>query len=405
MKDRKSKTAWISWALILCAVLAANIALIYFAPGSARQTPDASTTDAGPKGAKALYTLLQRDGMKVSRKTTSMRVHPPRDSVLVSLDPAIMFDSEEIYEMKDWLNGGGTFIIGTSNMMVTSPYGITLGDIESGNAPLSPQPEKPAEGKGGNWLLIPVSLSPVSDGVSKIDPASGTTIIKSGADTIPHIRAGAGAVLAERRIGSGRVFVFTCPDIAGNDNLLKADNLRLFINIINAAGTEREIIFDEYHHGSATAEWTGRMGFFKLLVTTPYGLCALLFALAMGFMLLNRDTVGVRRPRPHIEKPSALDHIAAVASLQMRLGAHPYAARRLLDSLHRELHGSLALPPDARLEQALALLAASNANITPETSGAVLAAETKLIAGEPLDARETLRLARAVESIRRELHK
>lgn len=391
----------------MASVLGLNAALIRFSPSPDEQA-EASTFSDGPKGTSALYALLEQSGLKVSRKKTSMRIRPQPGAVLVSLSPNGRFDAEETLEIKEWLGAGGTAILGVKSSAAASGFGVSVGSAAVVNEKQAGvrimNGDEDAE-KKSELKPFASSLSPLSRGVKKLDPAPDTVIYESGAYTVYHIEAGPGAIVAERRVGKGRLLVFTCPDNLENKNLGKADNLTLFLNMLNSAGMGREVVFDEYHHGYLTAEWTGRMAFFMLLFTTPYGLCASLIALGLVFWLLNRDTVGVRRPQPFVDKASSLEHIKAVARLHARLNSHDYAARRLLQTLRREMTEHLALDGNADFERALSSLADGRPGLSREAVAHVISTRRKLVAGEKPDARETLMLARCVESIRREFRK
>ena len=393
MKSLRLKSGWVFWTVIVLTVLGFNLFLIRFAPTKWEKS-GASTYHVGPYGLKALYLTLQESGVRVGRKKTSLRERPPKDSILVMMAPERLPDMEEMLELRDWVADGGVMLLGMDLHHQMNPFSIIL---KAHSVPGDKDDKQKSE------AMIARSTSSVTHGVRTLAPPPGATIISTPPDTIIHLDVKDDSVLVERRIGKGRVFVFSCPEVLQNSNLTKADNLRFFLNIVRAAGPDNKVLFDEHHHDYTGTEWRGTWGFIRLLFVTPYGLFALLTTLGLVFWLLNRDSTAVRPERPYVEAPSSLDHIQAVANLHKRLNAGPYAARRVLDALRRDLAERLGAPPDTPTERLFDMLRQRRADINEQNIQSVLAFERKALSGAQPDDAHTLDMAQCAEAIRKDL--
>lgn len=395
----KISTGKLFWAAIIAGALVFNLLLLRFSPRS-WETGGASTYHTGPRGLGALYQTLEKSGYRVARKKTSFRIAPPADAVLVILAPSKGIEFEETDALREWIMAGGRVILGVDKSTMDSLLGFTF---EPDTIFTRSMKDEELEQNKVRKPLIARSLAGIAHGVARLEPPPANFITSSPAGSIPHLNAGRQTILAERRAGKGAVFAISCADTLMNRNLAKADNLRLFLNIAHAAGSKRLLLFDEYHHNYQGTEWTGTWGFMRLLVVTPYGLCTLLAFTGIILWLLNRDALAVRRPKPHIEMPSSLDHIAAVAGLYSRLRAAPYAGRRIMARLHRELAHKLGRTTDAPLGLLLDEYARLRPGADPKLANTVIAYARRLDSGAETQPEETLRAAQAAETIRKEL--
>ncbi len=162
-----------------------------------------------------------------------------------------------------------------------------------------------------------------------------------------------GAVLVRCALGKGAVYVVSEVEMFSNEHLDAADNAVLAVNLVTVAGRPGRVLFDEYHHGLLLASTVpGRLNYAAFASAMWLALLALVIFMSGYFWRRGRAAPATRPPRR-----SALEHVAAIASLYRAAEAGGLAVSLVGGEFRRRLRerwGLPALAPDETLVQAAA---------------------------------------------------
>ncbi|MFC1836198.1 DUF4350 domain-containing protein, partial [Thermodesulfobacteriota bacterium] len=151
----------------------------------------------------------------------------------------------------------------------------------------------------------PTEKKPIVEKVAEEKPAGGKPTEEKTADdwTFPVVDT-KGPIVAVKKLGEGKVIAISDATFAANENLAKADNLKLILALLLSDSSHQQVIFDEYHHGNKDAESTWRYVGATLFLW-------LLVQLLLGFVLLFYS----RRAR-HAGRYQSLDEPTGRSSLE-----------------------------------------------------------------------------------------
>jgi hypothetical protein len=309
--------------------------------GFARQaTPQSSPTldsfssfDAASGGYRALYTLLEREGIRVERFEQRPAFLDAGTDTLVYVEP-FAFDPRQnvpsrgdVAALEAWVRGGGRLLyIGHDD--VAAKQGIL---------------KLPASRDVAHAGARPFVARALADaGVTRV-PASGTRRWTRGKHPFAELLGdAAGPIVVTYPFGRGRVTAAIDETQFRNDAIASGDRARLAYALARPGRPGGLVAFDEFVHGYALPSrwWT--------LVPRPFAI-ALCFALATILIALAGAAARFGPPIVPVERRdrSSADFIDALSSLLERGFAEREALAAATASATRALARSLALPDAA----------------------------------------------------------
>ena len=280
--------------------------------------PSYASTDAGPGGALALRRWLAGLGFETTTLQGRRFIVPPEVAVTVALGPLEPWSAEDAQALRRWIEQGGIAVVASDRSFfdeeLFKAFGVALQD-------------RPAGAIGGE-------ISPALDAPPFRDLSTGTVrALRVVEPSAVLVGDGPRAILVERRIGSGRVYLSSAPDMFANSSLGAAQNDRLVLNLIGGVSWGGVVAFDEFHHGDHLEP-----DLFALFTETAPGR-AFLFAGLSTFIYLALRGRRFGAPLPLEERPprSSLDYVRSFAGLLRRAGARSLAGDRLARSYRRRL--------------------------------------------------------------------
>lgn len=375
-----SNRRWLWW-------VAAGLVVIIVGVIAARSTADESTTQyplsshsSRPDGALALYMWSQRLG-----KTTRYLEYEPfelstSDAVLVSLKPADNFTQKQIAMVRNWVGNGGTFLIaggfGKADDALLRSFGARRSDTQEFRASVPAQP----------LLTSP----PVR---SVLAPTSHYYDFSAGVPLLVSQRSPGQATMFSLRYGSGRVFALAAPDILSNKWLGKADNAKVYLNLISDARSGT-IVFDEYHHGRPAVE-----SLHTLVLTRPWG-WSLIGAtiLLVLYLLFSGRRLGRPIRTSRVVFRNSGDYINGISAMIRSKKDASFVSNHYASSIERTIRKVSGLPPGVDLREA--------ARIAREHTGEPaeqLVEAVYMLHNTRGKERYVLKLVKSVEPLRRRL--
>ena len=317
-------------------VLAGFIALEYLQVQQQRALSSSydtqSTYDAAPGGYRALYEVLQREGVRVEQFERHGAYLDHDIDVLVvsdigvstSASPEIPLGAADLEAIGAWVKGGGTLVV-VGAMYADDP------DLKSTSVENDGKAEDRAR---------PVLRTTLTDGVRSIYGTSGARFpLARSQRQAPVVADALGAVVATYHLGKGVVVSVADQTIFQNRNLARADNARLAYDLVTAENGPRAVVaFEELSHGHQVAEtaWSILPGPARAGLVV---LCLAIVALLVGTFF--RFGPVVRQPSDD-ERTSA-EYLTSMAALLARGGATRKALRDVADGSIRGLAESLGL--------------------------------------------------------------
>lgn len=370
--------AWLFWtgvvmALLLIGAITTSSQQQEASPG----LPSLSAHSSEPDGALALY--LWTRGL--DRRAEYLEYEPfelsAKDALLVSLRPFDEYDREHVEELRSWLRGGGTLLLGTDRSS-----GL-LNELEIG---LTAQPPFTAARPAQPLLQQPP--------VRKVSASSREALsFDSGVPVLVSDTSGGRPVLVLDRIGQGQVWVFSIPAAFSNRSLGAVDNWKLYLNVVASARPGR-VLFDEYHHGRPDI-----VSIRALIFRERWG-WALLYAgaMALGYLVLRGKRLGRPIRVTTAQHRSSGEYVRSLASLLRALGQRQYLNEHYAHSLTQALQQASGLSPGRPLSE----LRRAAEERTGAPAGKLVEAIEQL-GRRDLEVRHLLDLVRAAERERKRL--
>ncbi len=258
-----------------------------------------SSYSTASDGAKAAYLLLGELGCRVERWEEPPERLPesPQGVVLVLASPWLTASAEEKWELRQFVQAGGRL--------------LATGEIAAGL--LGEQAARPLPGFRNEpkpfSALLPGRLT---RGVPQIELESRVRWGGGPPHGLEQFGDAAGATVVSYGLGKGEVVWWASSTPLTNYGLLRASNLRLFLNSVEAAPGKR-VLWDEYFHG----QQPGLIAHFE---RTPvlWGL-AQCFLLATALLLTySRRSGPVRRLESGGTRLSPLEFLETLGDLYAR---------------------------------------------------------------------------------------
>ena len=227
--------------LILVIVVAVFVILAVISSGMQQKDGRISvptTYDNGANGYRAFYLLLSKLGHKVTRfeEGDGDRESIPRGVLIIARPFSEYLDNKKAEKIYDWAADGGSLVIAAAGK---TPFWtmLAVNSRERGKLLSSISPE---------------TDSPLSQGVKKVFVRGNWRFTLPPQESHPfnvHLKDRDGVILASTRVGKGRIFILSAPELFDNEEIQKEDNAVLMANLARQAGNDRIIIFDESIHG------------------------------------------------------------------------------------------------------------------------------------------------------------
>ncbi|HEX8650561.1 MAG TPA: DUF4350 domain-containing protein [Pyrinomonadaceae bacterium] len=214
---------------------------------------------------------------------------------------------------------------------------------------------------------------------------------------VVHLADNRGALLVDYPHGTGRIIILSDPYVVANGGISRADNLQLAVNAVAGAGGL--IAFDEYHQGHGVT----RNELLAYFAGTP--VLAMLAQLAL-VILIVLWTQGRRFARPlpiaRVDRRSKLEFVASMAELQQRSRAYDLAIENIYARTRRALarYGGVE---SAASSAEIARRVAARSKIDREALESLMRECEDAIAGEPINARQSLALVARLREVERSL--
>jgi hypothetical protein len=176
--------------------------------GENERNGNRSSFAATPFGTLAYYSLLEESGRPVTRLVrpyTSLKDTSEIGTLIViSLPPASNPDQEELDSVEKWVQAGGLLIIIDREIELTFPGNV---EVHTSPAYIS-SPVRP-------WQ--PTLFTKGVSRLSHTTPSSYVSV--SGNSTTLDIGDNLGALVADTKVGSGRVVFITEPHVVANNGI------------------------------------------------------------------------------------------------------------------------------------------------------------------------------------------
>jgi uncharacterized membrane protein len=295
---------------------------------------DRSSYHSTPYGTLAYYTLLEQNGVAVSRLEkpyTTLKTAAEPGTLFVIAPPVKYNPSQEEFEgLNKWVESGGLLII--IDREISLKIGDDL-DVETSHADISS-------------YVKPLQPTKYTRGVRRLSVSRFASHLKveSRSATL-QIGDNQGTIVADAKAGRGRIVLITDPFIVANNGIGEEDNLALALNILEDR-PPGGVAFDEYHHGYGVQGLIGSgglLGYFKgtpvLWMIVQAGLITLLFVYTRGRRFARPLPLGRERRTTNLEFVSSMATITRLAR----------ATGLAMESIYSEFRRSLCrysnLPP------------------------------------------------------------
>jgi hypothetical protein len=297
--------------------------------------PDSySSYDAATGGYRALYELLQREGVRVDQFERQPAFLDASVDTLVYAEP-LDFDPRQVessakdaHDLDDWVHGGGHLLY----------LGYDAGAAK----------EKLLGFPFAGTAVIPIRSAPsIAPSLRAAGVASIGTVQAGLRWSLPHGNAvslfddGGGPVIVRYSYGRGTVTAVIDETLFDNANLARADRPRLAYALATPGKPGGVVAFDETVHGYLTPVHWWSVVPRPFVIALAIALVAFLAALGGAAVRLGPPLL----PRPRDDRSSA-DFIDALSTLLERGKAERAAMRDAARSAARTVARSLGLPDD-----------------------------------------------------------
>jgi hypothetical protein len=248
--------------------------------------------------------------------------------------------------------------------------------------------------------LVAVALSEAggyTDGIDRL-VVEGRAVVEAEAGLpLWWVGDSPGAVVLRR--GRGRVLVVADPSLLTLRGLRREDNVLFLVNVAALHGQDRQVYFDEYHHGLRSGG--GFWGYLRYHDQHGLLLPVLLVAVVAGWSVAKR--LGPAVPTPRESHADAVDYASAVARIYQRAGVRQRPAQTLardfLGALARHLH----LRPSARPAEMLAAWRRRHPGDAGRSLEGLLRIVSELRQGAGVSEQRLLTAARALDRFKNEV--
>ncbi len=388
MKQNTATALLVFGALLLLIVL--NLTFLVDKDDDESETKcKRSSYRATPYGTKALFTLLEESKYPVSRLERPFTDLPNLTEagtiVLIDADPNFNPTPAEIDSLTKWIESGKLLIVVDRDILLTfdpqTKVSTHYADFETEAAPL--QPTILTRG------VHKIALSEFAKAV-RVDSATATF----------HAGGRSGAVLAETKLGKGRVVFLADPYVVANNGIAKADNLTLALNLFEERPAG-DIAFDEYHHGYGVLSRLGGasggvLGYFN---GTPIPWMVRQLGLILILLVFSKGRRFGRPLPPRRERRTTnLEFVSSMATITRLARATDLAMQNIYTEFRRRLCQYAGVPSKIA-SASLAEAAARRARTDVVELKTLLRKCEAVAAGSPASDAEMLKLVSRVRDV------
>jgi hypothetical protein len=360
--------------------------------GENERTGNRSSFAATPYGTLAYYSLLEESGRPVTRLVrpyTSLKDTSEIGTlILISLPPASNPDQEEWDSVEKWVQAGGLLIIIDREIELTFPGNL---EVHTSPAYIS-SPVRP-------WQ--PTLFTKGVRQLSHTTPSSYVTV--TGNSTTLDIGDNLGALVADTKVGNGRVVFITEPHVVANNGIEEDDNLTLALNILQDKPGGK-IAFDEYHHGYGGAGLFGGsslLGYFK---GTPVPWIMAQGVLVVLFLIYSRGRRFARPlPLKTERRTTNLEFVSSMATITRLARASGLAMENIYSEFRRRLCRYAGLAGGVDSPRLAKEVAGRAARINERSLRDLMARCERIIRGERVSDSEMLSLVTRIRDIESDL--
>jgi hypothetical protein len=301
------------------------------------ETASRSSYLATPFGTLAFYTLLEESGFKVRRfekPFTDLKQNSEIGALVVIAPPIENNPGEQEWtSLLEWIGAGGLLIIVDREIHID--FGGAVANTELSFGMLS------------RGVIRPLQPTQYTRGVERITLSQYASRITVDSNEVTyHLGDDYGAVLADAKVGKGRVVMLTDQHLIANNGISKADNAVLALNLFSER-PPGDIAFDEYHHGRATVA-TPREGLLSYFRGTPVPWMiaqGTLIAAVIIYSFGRRFTrpIPLRRER----RTTNLEFVSSMANITRLAQASDLAMQNIYSEFRKRLCRYNGLPPKA----------------------------------------------------------
>ncbi len=389
---RRGADIWVLAGLLL--VFAAVTAYFGAIGFEREQSAQPTTYSAGPSGLKALYRLLESEGIPVQRFKEPPSQLPEDAGLLVISEPLKRpFTEAEKASLRAWITGGGTLLLLTEDSEIMRPLrGAPLEEVS-----VETKPPRPAEIAPG----AEERTSPYLRDVRRLQvEGEGRIVVRSVEEAQTLVADREGACLVRWSDGEGSVIVAAAGLGLNNRGISRADNAILLVNIAaEHIGEGRRVYFDEYHQGFGLESGMERSLWMAL--GTP-ARALIWFGLILSLIYLyhvNRRFGSARSLLPPASRPST-EYIASMAGLFRRAEAADIALEQVYRAFLRDLTRWTDAPPESDYLR-VAELAGRRFHLPSEPLRELMARCEEVVRGERVKESEMLKLVQQIQDYRR----
>ncbi len=372
---------WIAGLTLFVIVL---VTVLQLRPQGTEQEgmPNRTSYSAAPYGLKALYLTLGELGYETKRLRMPLsKVSLPERGTLWIVDP-MPLTVREWEDLRRWVERGNTLILagGLALPNLESALEAMQGWLEE--APLShartTQPSYLTRGVRVVTLRSEVRIETFRVGASKKERkreeegflfnggmGRSEALDKALAQAAPVMADDQGAVVAQARLGRGRVVLLASSWMLCNEALDEADNLELALNAVGPSDNG-PVYFDEYHHGYREAvSWT------LLPLPVKLALAQILFGLLLVVYARSRR-LGPVVPLDRTVRQRS-EFLGTMTTVLRKGHATRLAVRTAYEVALERLRSQTNLPPEVE-DRVLAQAAGrGDAEVTEKLAGALAA--------------------------------
>lgn len=348
---------------------------------------DRSSYRATPYGTLAFYTLLEESSYNVTRfekPFTELKDRDPGTLVVIAPPEIHQPSDDEFSALNKWVDAGGLLII------IDRDIGLPVGD---GTAKTEPAASRtPVRSMQPTLLTRGVEHLALSEYSTRIrlDSRSATY----------HIGDDQAAVVADARVGKGRVVMLSDQFVVANNGISQADNVILALNLFEER-PPGPIAFDEYHHGYGAASTGGGLISYFRGTPVPWmmaqaGLIAALVVYSYG------RRFGRPIPLKRERRTTNLEFVSSMANITRLAEASDLAMENIYSEFRKRLCKFSGVPAKIENER-LAAAAARRASIDHRELGGLLSRCEAIVKGQPVSESDLLGLVTRIREIETKL--
>jgi hypothetical protein len=393
---KRNAAAVLALVAVFIALILLNIVFLSEPPHEEENefAANRSSYRATPYGTLAFYTLLEESGYPVSRFERPLTELKSRSDIgtllIISPLPRYNPSPREIESLAEWVEGGRLLIL------IDREISVRLGQITI-------QTSIVVESEGE---VRPLQPSIYVRGVRDLMLSRFASRVKiAHGSATEHIGDQGGAILADAKVGEGRVIVLTDPYVVANNGISEKDNLQLALNLLEGR-PEGKIAFDEFHHGYGAARGIGRAagGVIDYFRGTPVLWMMAQGALIALLVVYSRGRRFARPLEPRRERRTTnLEFVSSMANIMRLARASDLAMQSIYSRFRAELCRYCGLPVKSDNPR-LALAVVARADLDQAELIELLSRCEEIAGGRPATDAELLEITSRIRDIQSRLN-